>query len=88
MCIQVLCSSHGSDSTSAGVMLTFTDNNIKRIDGIYANILKLMCYSAKEQMEQILEADHLESLLDEAIALGQGKSIIDYIQSKMQKEAA
>ncbi|PHM56520.1 hypothetical protein [Xenorhabdus hominickii] len=88
MCIQVLCSSYGSDNTSTGTMLTFTGNAIKRIDGTYADILGKMCYSAKEQMEQLIEADQLESLLDEAIELGQAKRIINYLQSKTRKEAA
>ncbi|KLU17439.1 hypothetical protein AFK69_18615 [Xenorhabdus sp. GDc328] len=70
-------------------MITFSmDSYVKRIDGHYANILGKMCYSAKEQMEQLIRDDQLESLLDEATLLGQAERIINYLQSRMSKEAA
>uniref|UniRef100_UPI001F3C90E0 hypothetical protein n=1 Tax=Xenorhabdus sp. GDc328 TaxID=742178 RepID=UPI001F3C90E0 len=40
MCIQILCSSYGSDASSTGTtILTFSDNTIKRIDGGLDEIL-------------------------------------------------
>ncbi|CDG98338.1 conserved hypothetical protein [Xenorhabdus bovienii str. puntauvense] len=88
MCVQILCSSYGSDNTSRGTMLTFTDKTIKKIDGTYADILGKMCYTAKEQMEYLIEVDHLEKLMDEAIQLGRAAEMIAYLQSNINKEAA
>ncbi|WP_038212889.1 hypothetical protein [Xenorhabdus bovienii] len=69
-------------------MLTFTDKTIKKIDGTYADILGKMCYTAKEQMEYLIEVDHLEKLMDEAIQLGRAAEMIAYLQSNINKEAA
>lgn len=87
-CIQFLLSSFGCDHTSSGAMITCVNgNDIKRIDGDYGSIISKLQFTEKERYENIKDNDQLASLVDEAIAAGDGQWIIEYIRAK-NKEVA
>ncbi|MEQ4671685.1 hypothetical protein AB7315_07075 [Providencia manganoxydans] len=87
-CIQFLLSNFGCDHTSAGSMITCVNgNDIKRIDGDYGTIISKLQFTEKERYENIKDNDQLASFMDEAIAAGDGRWIVDYIKAN-SKEAA
>lgn len=86
--VQILTTSYGCDHTSAGTLITCVrDNDIKRIDGDYGTIISKLQFTEKERYENIKDNDQLASFMDEAIAAGDGRWIVDYIKAN-SKEAA